>query len=293
MANEVTTQRPVLEGEVIPPGAESRTFIRPTPRLAGIIWGNAKVGKTTYACSSPGRKWIINFDPEGWLSVADRPDIGDIWDYSDQAPDAVIEVMTKTIGTKIEKADIQPGDTVLFDSCTLFNQLALMTAIKRGVGAGKNGFAPSIEVPGLAAYGARTQFLIAGMSQVIRATRKKQAHIWFLAHEDTPERNEKGDFLYQTILMSENAINQSGASISEIWWMRETNNARHIAIRPTQGHKPMGSRMFRMDEGVDFKLKYDPEKPDLAQPMSIASLWKTYIDSGMKKLSLPEDKNAR
>jgi hypothetical protein len=269
-----------------------KPFQRPTPRLAGLLWGNAKVGKTTYAASSPGNKYIINLDPEGWLSVGNKPDLADVWDYSDQAPDAIIEVMTKTIGTKIIQSNMQPGDTCMFDSCTLFNQAALLTAIKRGVGASTK-FTPSIEAPGLAAYGARTQFVIAAMSQVIRATRAKGAHVWFMAHEDTPERNEKGDFLYQTILLSENAINQSGAAVSEIWWMREANNARHIAIRPTQLHKPMGSRIFRMDEGADFKLKYDPEKPDLDQPMSIASLWKRYTDGNLTKLSLPEDKNGR
>lgn len=271
---------------------DTPSFQRPQPRLAGLLWGNAKVGKTTYACSSPGRKWIINLDPEGWISVAERPDLGDVWDYSDQTPEGVIDVLTTKIGTKIENAPIEPGDTVLFDSCTRFSHLALMTAIKRGVG-GSNKFTPSIEAPGLAAYGARTQFLIAAMDQTIRASRKKGAHLWFMAHEDTPERNEKGDFLYQSILMSDNAINQASAAISEIWWMRESNNARHIAIRPTQGHKPMGTRLFRTDEAVDFKLKYDPEKPDADQPMAISTLWQSYIDGGLKKLHVPEDKSSR
>ena len=30
-------------------------------RLVGILWGDAKTGKTTYACSLPGRKLLINF----------------------------------------------------------------------------------------------------------------------------------------------------------------------------------------------------------------------------------------
>lgn len=257
----------------------------PTPRMAGLMWGSAKVGKTTYACSSPGRKFIINLDAEGWLSVADRDDIV-VWDYSDQEPKAAVEFFTTKLGTKIDQSDAQPGDTFLFDSVTVMNQFGLLTAIKNGVGASSK-FDPSIETPGLAAYGARTQYLIATMGGVIRATRRKGCHVWFIAHEDTPERNEKGDFLYQSILMSDNAINQSSAAISEIWRMTEKDNARTVQIRQTATHKPMGTRIFKTEQKKEFKAIYDINKPDLDQPLSIASLWEKYISSGMKKLDVP------
>jgi hypothetical protein len=44
------------------------------PRTAGIIWGDAKTGKTTYAMSLPGRKLLINFDPDGYAAVMYRDD---------------------------------------------------------------------------------------------------------------------------------------------------------------------------------------------------------------------------
>lgn len=260
------------------------------PRLAGIIWGSPKTGKTTYAFSSPGKKWIINLDPEGYMSVLDKIEAGEgeLWDYSDQEPHRVIDIFTTKIGAKIDQAPIQEGDTVLFDSITVMNQFGLLTAIKNGVGSGKRGFVPTIEEPGISAYGARTQYLIACMGQVLRSSKRKGAHCWFIAHEDTPERNEKGDFLYQSILMSENAINQASGAISEIWRMRDLgNNGREVSVRSTSQYKPMGSRIFRMDGQGNFKLKYDPEKPDLEQPHSIASLWKAYRDGGNKKLVVP------
>lgn len=259
------------------------------PRLAGIMWSMPKVGKTTYACSSPGKKWDINLDPEGYVSVLEKVDTGEVevWDYSELSSKQLVDFMTSD---KIEKRimdNVKEGDTVLFDSVTMMNKHGLMLAIDRNVGAGK-GFSPTLEAPGLAAYGARTAYLGDAMWRVLRATRRVGAHCWFLAHEDTPERNEKGDFLYQSILMSENALNHASASISEIWWMRDTgNNSRELYVRPALQHKPMGSRMFRMDGKQGFGLKYDPEKPDLDQPHSIASLWAKFRETG-KKLEVPD-----
>lgn len=259
---------------------------RPEPRLAGLMWGAAKTGKTTYACSSPGKKFLINCDPEGYVAVDYRDDV-EVWDYSGEEPHRVVQAFTTTLGTKIERA-ISKGDTVIFDSITMFNQMALWTAIKNGVGA-SNKFTPSIETPGLAAYGARTQYLINTMHPILRATRRVGAHCWFIAHEDTPERNDKGEFLYQSILMSENAINQTSASISEIWYVRvvDGQGARLISVRPHSLRKPMGSRMFHMDQAAEFNPKYRLDKPDLQQPNSIASIWKRYIDGGRQKMDVP------
>lgn len=257
-----------------------------TPRISGIIWGAAKTGKTTYAFSSPGRKWHICLDPEGYIPIMYRDDVGDVWDYSDMAATDVITHLTTKIAGRIAEAPIASGDTVIFDSVTLFNSMALEEAIRKNVGAG-NGFTPTLEAPGLAAYGARTQYLNRAMSQVSRAARKKNAHIWFLAHEDTPEKDKKGDFLYQSILMSENAINNASAAISEIWRLTSASNSRSVWVRSTSSYRPMGSRIFRMDEGDQFKLKYDIDKPDDVQPMAIANIWQKWLDGGGKKISLP------
>lgn len=262
----------------------------PKPRLAGIIWAMPKVGKTTYAVSSPGKKIIINLDPEGYVSVMEKVETGEVevWDYSDYTAKDLIEHMTSDkIERRIRDSGMTENDTFLFDSVTMMNKHGLSLAIAKDIGAGK-AFSPTLEAPGISAYGARTAYLTDGMWRILRATRRIGCHIWFLAHEDTPERNEKGEFLYQSILMSENSLNQASASISEIWWMRDIgNNGRELYVRPALMHKPMGSRMFRMDGKSGFKLSYDPEKPDMDQPHSIASLWAKFRSDG-KKLMVPD-----
>lgn len=258
---------------------------RPKVRLAGLIWGSAKTGKTTLACTSPGHKYIINLDPEGPVSIMHRDDCT-VWDYSDVEPGEVIKVFTTTLGTKIMESPAQPGDTFVFDSTTVLNQFALLTAIKNKVGESKI-FTPSLEMPGLPAYGARTQYLINIMGTVLRATKRKGCHVWFIAHEDTPEKDKEGNFLYQSILMSDNAINQASAAISEIWRMTEHDNARTIEVRQSSTHRPMGTRMFDTSDMKKFKWKYDINKPDLEQPMSIASMWAKFEARGYKKLPVP------
>lgn len=252
------------------------------------MWGSAKVGKTTYACSSPGRKYIINLDPEGYVSIEYRDDVT-IWDFSDREPRDLVPYLMDKLGTQIEKSGAQPGDTFIFDSVTMLNQHALTEAVRRNVGAGKKGFNPTIEEPGQSAYGARTQFLIHTMHPILRATRRIGCHVWFIAHENTPERDDKGNFLYQSILMSDNAINQTSAAISEVWRMTVgTSNNRELFVRQTGSYKPMGSRIFRMDEAAQFKLAYDIDKPDAGQPHAISSLWAKYLEGGKQKLHVPK-----
>jgi len=50
-------------------------------RFTALIWGPSGGGKTTLACTAPGRKLIVNFDPDGPASVAHRDDV-DVLDYS-------------------------------------------------------------------------------------------------------------------------------------------------------------------------------------------------------------------
>lgn len=267
----------------------------PTPRLAMILWGIPKSGKTTYAASAPGKKWVINLDPEGYLSLAARTDV-EVWDYSDLSTSELVTLLTSgAIGKRIADAEIQPGDTVLFDSITQLQQAGLLEAIRKKVGTGnKSGFEPTIEEPGQTAYGARTQYLITTMSNILRATRKKDAHVIFMAHEGTPEKNNKGEIMYYAPFMSDNAINQASGAVSEIWRITENDNARTIQIRSSTMYRPCGTRMFKTNEAKDFKLYYDPEKPDEEQSMSLTFLWGAFIGGGMKKLHVPEPpKNAR
>jgi hypothetical protein len=258
-----------------------------------ILWGIPKSGKTTLAASAPGRKWDISLDPEGYIPILSRGDV-EVWDYSDRTPAELIKELTDgDLRKRILEADIQSGDTVLFDSITQLQNAGLRVAVDKGVGSGK-AFSPTLEEPGQTAYGARTQYLISTMNTIIQATRKKNAHVIFMAHEGTPERNKEGSILYYAPFMSDNAINQASGAVSEIWRVTENDNARTVQIRSSTMYRPCGTRMFKTNEAKDFKLYYDPEKSDATQPMSLVSLWNAYIDGGMQKLHVPEPpKNAR
>ena len=57
-------------------------------RLAMILWGKSGAGKTTFAATSEGDKLIINFDPDGYTSLANRTDVSVI-DLSTERPETI------------------------------------------------------------------------------------------------------------------------------------------------------------------------------------------------------------
>lgn len=256
------------------------------PRSTGILWGPPKSGKTTFLMTLPGKKLIINIDPDGWLSVKKRKDMK-VMDLAGFKFDEIIRYGMGPLATQIEQnEDFGPGDSLIFDSLTSYGQSALQTAVQKGIG-GSNKWKPTIEEPGLSAYGARTQYIVSTTRTLLRVTSKKRMHCWFTSHEDTPTTNNQGDYLFQTMLMSENAINQTGLAISEIWYIAKMDKLRRVAIAPCRGKKPMGSRMFTMEKEPEFTLKYDPSK-DNDQPHSISTWWKQWLENDEAQLELPK-----
>lgn len=260
------------------------------PRWTGILWGPAKAGKTTLLCSLPGKKLIINVDPDGYESVAFRTDYSVI-DLSGYDHKDVIGAGEKVVPKKIEALDdFGPGDTVIFDSLSSYGWAALNTAILNNVGAGEKGsnFKPTIEAPGLSAYGARTNYQVAAMRQILKATTRKRMHCWFTAHMDTPTTNKQGDFLYQSMTLSDNGTTQVSLSISDIWFIDRDDKKTTIAIQPVRGRKPMGSRIFDQKGSPEFVSKYDIDIPDDEQPYSMSSMWRMYLAGNKRKLPTPD-----
>lgn len=256
------------------------------PRLTGILWGPPKSGKTTLLMSMPGNKLIVNVDPDGPNSVYGRDDYS-LLDISDMDDKACCEFTTKgELSTEIMNSDFGEGDSLIFDSLSSYGQRALVTAINNKVGQSP-GFTPSIEAPGLAAYGARTQYIVSTVRNVLKATARKKMHCFFTSHEDTPTTDKAGNFLYQTMYMSDNAINQTSLSISEVWYIFQDNKVRRIMVAPGRGKKPMGSRMFTTIDDPEFIVKYDPLKPN-TQPHSMETWWKEWLKVRPAKLPLPE-----
>lgn len=259
------------------------------PRMTGIVWGPPKVGKTTFLMSAPGTKLIINVDPDGYQSVAGREDFL-LLNIAQEEPGVVIRYcrdnLTGQIKKLITEEKLKAGDTVVFDSLTSFAHNCLLDAVSRSIGESRT-FKPSIETPGLAAYGARTQNTLVTMQKLLKATAQAGLHCFFTAHLAEPERNKEGEYLYETIALSDNTINGSTLAISEIWYMDEATKKRTLAIRACRGKKPMGTRLFVTDKEPEFTLKYDPTKGN-DQPHSIETWFNAWVKGGKQKLPLPQ-----
>ena len=235
--------------------------------------------------SAPGRKLFINVDPDGYQSIASREDYG-LLDMAALEPGEMVRYGVNKLGSQIMSSDFGPGDTVIFDSISSFNQNCLLDAIQQGIG-GSTKFKPSLETPGLAAYGARTQNTTAAVSAVLRASARKGMHCFFTAHLDEPTTNNEGQYLYETLSLSNKTINNVSLAISEIWYMSEHNKERKLAIRACRGKQPMGTRLFVTDKEAEFTVKYNPEK-DNTQPHSIQTWFNAWVEGGTTQLKLPK-----
>jgi len=236
-------------------------------RLAGIIWGDAKTGKTTWAMSLPGRKLLINFDPDGYLSVAHRNDF-DLLDLSVLAPSEAISQGKKAATYIVENAD--KYESVIVDSLTTLTNLSLYDAVLRGIGK-SNIFIPTLEAPGLSGYGARNNNANDIVDKIMRATGQKKLNCFFIAHTDDPEYDKKGENIVQhTMMLSAKIRNAAAIKVSEIYHLSlGPNNRRVVYLSPFGNLKPMGSRIFDTKVVSRFDLKYDPEKPDVEQSDSL------------------------
>lgn len=253
-------------------------------RSTGILWGLTKCGKTTFLTSLPGKKLFVMIDPDGDESIPDRSDVSVLKVYQ-HPDDVIIRYMTTNLAALIKKGEY---DSVIIDSFSTLGQVALNETIRNEVGASKKeGFKPSLDAPGLSAYGSRTSHLVNIANKALRATAAVGAHCWFTSHQDEPKTDIRGNPLYTTMTMSGKSINGIGLNVSEIWHMRFHDGKWFISIAPNRGKEPMGSRMFTILGSTEFQLKFDPSLgPD--QPHSIARWFEMWIDSGRQKLSLPK-----
>lgn len=249
-------------------------------RLVGVLWGDAKVGKTTYAMSLPGKKLLINFDPDGYLSVANRTDF-DLIDLSEMTALDAGNQATK-IGDYI-MANKDKYQSVIVDSLTTLVEMSLNYAIQKGVGKSQT-FTPSILAPGLSAYGGRNNVFNDVISRVLRATSLTHMHVFMIAHNADALLDEKGNQISQTIMLPDKARNMTALKASEIWHINQSRSGRTIYVKPFGIKSPMGSRIINTDKLHSFVLEYDPSLPDKDQPHSLANIYQTWIDGDKQKL---------
>lgn len=251
-------------------------------RIACLLWGDAGCGKTTLASTAPGRKLWVQFDPDGVLSLAGRDDVI-VLDLSGEKH-TVVDVLKRDDPIGLEKLlkEHPEIETVVVDSLTALAVLATENAVAT-VNSATN------ENPGLKGYGHRNAVTLRVITSFMRLTKRLNKHIIFIAHEDTPEKDDKGVVQFVTLALGGKQTNQIALSLSEVWWMwRLDNNGKdtfRVAVRPCRTRKPMKSRMFDASKTPEFDWKYNVEewKGD-----GIATWFEAWKKAGGRKISLPK-----
>lgn len=219
-------------------------------RMSMLLWGPPGVGKTVYACSAPGNKLLINFDPDGPASLGAREDVI-VFDLSSEK-NAVVDRFNSDDPFGLSKvlADDSTGiETLIVDSTTAYSQLA----VEKGISVTKGA---TLERPSPGAYGARNAITLRMVTSLLRLSGKYNKHIIFTTHEDK-ETDKDGNFLNFTLMLGGKLGSQAALQLSEVWHLSDDGKKRLIMVRPGRMRKPMKTRMFDAKVDIEFTLKYD------------------------------------
>lgn len=259
-------------------GVEITTAKAKPSRMSMLLWGDAGCGKTVLACTSPGKKLLVNFDPDGPASVADRDDVF-VLDLSAQSASVVDKLKADDPVKLGAYLDDNPDiETVIVDSITSLSELCLASAVSHY--AGRNS---SMEEPGMHGYTRRNVLMRRCINGFIKQTGIRKKHIILIAHEDAPTTNKEGIVMYISTTLGPKLSTRTPGQLSEVWCLYDTGKERRIAIRPVRLRKPMKTRMFTTADDAEFVWKYDPEK-DVG--MKICDWWDEW-NTTRKKLPLP------
>lgn len=242
-------------------------------RLSMLIWGPAGCGKTTLAATAPGKKLLINFDPDGPSSIAHRDDV----DVLDLAPHM------RTIGSQLEgvlarqiKPILPNYDSIISDSLTNVQDSALTAGIGMTKGA-------TIARPSPGAYGVRNSYTLAFMKDLLMDTGALNKHMIFTAHEASPDRNDDGVVIQITLMLGGQLPNQGPCNISEVWAMYDNGKERRIAVRPCRSRTPMKTRMFNAVD-PEFVWRYDAST---GKGLTLADMFEKWRANGFSKIATP------
>jgi hypothetical protein len=271
-------------------GVPFQTLAQSEQRFSCLLWGPAGVGKTVLAASAPGRKLLINYDPDGPQSLGARDDVMLI-DLSDVGKTIVDKFKTDDdpmlpVGDKQFRLSkiILDGeiDTVITDSVSAFTQLATFRAVDVVKGA-------TVENPSQGGYGARNIYTLRMMGGILRTTKKLNKHCIFITHEDDAGvKDKEGNILHITMLIGGKLGSQTSLQISEVWHMADDGKKRRIMVRPGRMRKPMKTRIFDASNKFEFDLLYNQYGPDAPYGKhSIASFIEEWEANGRNKIQVP------
>lgn len=257
-------------------------------RMTILIWGSAGDGKTTFAATAPGKKLWLSFGDNEHQSVSDRDDVEVMHLYRYRYDEVLKHGRSPDpFGLDHILADDEKIETVIVDSVTALTDMALRQAVADKLGAGK-GFTPSMEHPGMSAYGGRNAITLEVLTNLFRITAKHNVHLILTAHEADPEKDKEGVVMYITIMLGGKLVNNVTWRLSEIWYLSQDSRGRQLAVRPTRKHRPMKSRMFTGIGEPEFMLLYDSNKADKGQ-MTITGFYEQWVKRGAK-LTIPQSR---
>ena len=264
-------------------GVQLETPKQAVKRFSLLLWGPPKAGKTTLASTAPKDILWLNFDPDGIASIVDVKGI-QVMDFSIM-PDRIVEEFKVEDPLKLGKFFMENENvrTVVIDSITSFRDKALPHGVKMAQSTIK-GRSATIEDPGYGGYGNLNVWVRMMVKNLLYITAIHKRNIIFVAHEDKPEKDEKGVVLFITIMLGGSLVSQVPKDLNEIWAMEDTGKLRRIAIRPSRSRKPLGTRMFLTNTGPEFVWHYDA----ITQTgEGIADWFQQWLDNDGKKIPLP------
>lgn len=238
-------------------------------RMSLLLWGASGTGKTTLACTAPGKKLLVLFDPDGDASISERDDV-DVVDMSVARNNVVDQFKTESV-MGISKI-IDNYDTIIFDSLTNAQHMAVMHAVTVVKGA-------SVERPSLQGYGHRNALITQLVKNALRLTAKHNKHVIFIAHEASPQMNDEGIVMAVTISLGGQLVTSAPVDFSEVWCLQDTGKSRRILVRPARSYKPCKTRMFVTNKAPEFEWKHEGDE--------IEQWFNAWKDSGWKKQELP------
>lgn len=239
-------------------------------RMSVLLWGASGVGKTTLACTAPGRKLLILFDPDGDVSISDRDDVDVVEMYT--ARNSIVDQFKGDNPLGISKV-IEDYDTIIIDSLTNAQYMSVMHAVTVVKGA-------SIERPSLQGYGHRNALITQLVKNILKLTAKHNKNVIFIAHEGAPQMNDDGVVMAVTVALGGQLQTSAPVDFSEVWCLQDTGKQRRILIRPARNYKPCKTRMFVTNAGSEFPWNHTGNE--------IAEWYEAWKEGGYKKQPLPK-----